>query len=86
MTFHHSIDIGGTPAHRTFTFGPPRSRMHKRGHLWFGNDPQGLTLQFKINTPDWVFENNGVDNDGTMALWITKSLSLIHISEPTRPY
>ncbi|HEX7759675.1 MAG TPA: hypothetical protein VF459_09245 [Caulobacteraceae bacterium] len=70
MTAHHTIDIGGTPADRTFTFGPPVSRMHKRGHIWFNNDPPGQMLQLKVITGNWVFENDGTD-DGTLAFWIS---------------
>jgi hypothetical protein len=60
------------PPGYTFEFGPPRSRMHEYGHIWLNTDGPDVTIRLKIDSvasPNFVFVNNGVSSDGSLALF-----------------
>jgi len=84
MTVHHKLSITGpgapppgpgspvsNPPGYNLDFGPPRSRMHEFGHIWFNQDSQPVTIELEIETVGFVFDNAGTA-DGTLALFISR--------------
>ena len=56
--------------------------MHQFGHIWFNQDPNGVTLQLDIIPPpgsanwNFVFRNDGITNDGSLALYTSDDPNL----------